>query len=99
MPAANRLGVVVTNRIRGSRLQKIRKRHFMLNPLCVDCEREGKVKVWEELDHIVALANGGTDTDDNRVGLCREHHRIKTAKDFGNTPAPKVAIGRDGWPY
>ncbi|VAV93912.1 hypothetical protein MNBD_ACTINO01-548 [hydrothermal vent metagenome] len=30
-----------------------------------------------DIDHIVAVANGGTTTDDNLAPLCRYHHRIK----------------------
>jgi 5-methylcytosine-specific restriction endonuclease McrA len=69
-----------------------------MNPLCSECEKEGIVREWEELDHHIPIAHGGKDTDDNRVGLCREHHKIKTAKEFGLTYKPKVVIGIDGFP-
>ncbi len=41
---------------------------------------------WVELDHIVALTNGGTDTVDNLQGLCDRHHKQKTAADMGFLP-------------
>jgi 5-methylcytosine-specific restriction protein A len=84
------------NRIRGRALQAIREQHMRANPLCQACEKEGRIKVWEELDHTISLHNHGTDTDDNRQGLCKEHHRLKTAADMGHKP--KATIGPDGWP-
>lgn len=56
----------------------------MMNPLCVHCEAKGIVRLWTQLDHIKALANGGTDTDDNLQGLCDECHAIKTTQDLGH---------------
>lgn len=45
----------------------------MLHPLCVECEKEGFVRLATQLDHIVALVNGGRDFDKdhgkNRQGL------------------------------
>jgi hypothetical protein len=51
------------------------------NPLCQACEKEGRIKVWEELDHIVPLHLGGEDTDDNRQGLCKACHDRKSASE------------------
>lgn len=56
----------------------------MMNPLCVHCQAKGIVRLWDELDHIVALTNGGTDTDDNLQGLCADCHKDKTAEDLGH---------------
>lgn len=83
-------------RIRGRRLARIREQHFRANPLCVRCEAKGRVRLATELDHKVALANGGTDTDDNRQGLCADCHRDKTNEDMGYVDRPR--IGPDGWP-
>lgn len=83
-------------RIRGAELQAMRRRHFRGNPLCVMCQAKGKVRLATELDHIKALVNGGTDTDDNRQGLCEPCHKDKTRIDMGH--APRIAIGLDGWP-
>ena len=68
------------------------------NPLCVRCAEQGRVTLWQELDHTVAMNNDGPDTDDNRQGLCRECHRIKTAEDFGRAAREQISIGSDGWP-
>ncbi len=47
-------------------------------------------------DHIVPLAHGGSDEDSNIRSLCREHHLMRTAEQFGLRR--KVRIGADGWP-
>jgi 5-methylcytosine-specific restriction protein A len=87
-------------RIRGRRLQRIRAQYFASHPLCVMCEAEGRTTLATQLDHIVALTNGGKDFDqddgENRQGLCDECHEIKTNIDLGYTP--KAATGVDGWP-
>jgi hypothetical protein len=69
-------------RIRGRELQEIRYQHFRLYPLCVRCEAAGRTRLATELDHIVALMNGGEDVPSNRQGLCRDCHAIKTAEDL-----------------
>lgn len=83
-------------RITGRKLQAIRAYHRSLNPLCVECQRLGVVREWTQLDHIVALVNGGLDEPSNRQGLCDEHHKAKTEADLGR-PAPR-RIGVDGFP-
>ena len=83
-------------RIRGRKLQRIRNEHFRINPLCVECLKEDRYVTATELDHIVALANGGTETKSNRQGLCKEHHDKKTKLDLKYKP--KVKIGIDGFP-
>lgn len=51
-----------------------------------------------ELDHIVPVGRGGSDTDDNRQGLCVRHHAIKTARDGGYEYHEPRQIGLDGYP-
>ena len=70
-------------RIRGRELQRIRAEHFRAHPLCVHClaKTPPRISVATDLDHTVALENGGTDTPDNRQGLCAECHETKTIKD------------------
>jgi 5-methylcytosine-specific restriction protein A len=84
------------NRIRGRKLQEIRMRHFETYPLCVRCEAKGVVRIATQLDHKVALTNGGTDTHDNRQGLCAECHKAKTSEDMGYRSVQN--IGMDGYP-
>jgi 5-methylcytosine-specific restriction protein A len=89
-----------SKRIRGRKLQEIRKRHFEQFPLCVDCQKQGRVRLATELDHIIALHNGGKDFNEdggtNRAGLCSECHEAKTARDMGYKE--RLAISLDGWP-
>ena len=68
-------------RIRGNSLQKIRRDHFRENPLCVQCEKEGRISLATELDHIVPIAHGGSESDSNRQGLCRYCHDAKSATE------------------
>jgi 5-methylcytosine-specific restriction protein A len=63
--------------------------------LCVACQAKGKITPGAEIDHKVALVNGGDDNPDNLQTLCKECHREKTAQDTGTTYRPE--IGLDGW--
>ena len=91
------------SRVRGRNGQERRKRIWSRDPFCAMC---GKLVVLTypdpsafELDHIVALANGGKDIDSNLQVLCAGPmgcHAKKTARDLGHT-APRV-IGLDGFP-
>lgn len=83
-------------RIRGRRGVELRKRRLRNEPLCRICKAEGKVTLATVPDHIVPLAKGGTDTDDNIRCLCAEHHDQVTREEFGHRR--KVEIGTDGWP-
>lgn len=86
----------MTDRLRGRRLQRIRERRLRDNPLCVRCTKAGRVTLATQIDHIVALCNGGLDVDENRQELCSDCHRAKTAEDMGYKVRPR--IGEDGWP-
>ena len=70
-------------RIRGRRLQRRRQLYRDRQPWCVVCASRGVHRPWTELDHTVAMENGGTDTDDNIQGLCDDCHAAKTAQDMG----------------
>ena len=86
----------MTKRITGRRLQRIRKQVFGEQPICVACKAKGRVTVATQVDHIVALVNGGEDDHDNRQALCEECHEAKTRRDLGQRERPR--IGLDGWP-
>lgn len=81
-------------RIRGRELQARRRRLFEREPLCRSCLSNGIVKQARYADHIVALVNGGSDTEDNLQPLCKDCHDAKTREDLGLRPE----IGVDGWP-
>lgn len=69
----------MTERIRGRKGVELRKHRLRKEPLCRHCYAKGIVKAADEVDHILPLANGGTDTDDNVQSLCHQCHAIKTA--------------------
>jgi 5-methylcytosine-specific restriction protein A len=85
-------------RIRGERLQLIRRRWFALHPLCVLCLAADppRIRVATELDHRIPLHKGGADDSTNRQGLCKECHAAKTSVDRGWAPA--AACDANGLP-
>ena len=85
-----------TQRLRGRPLQTLRRRLLSAQPLCVACQRAGRLNLASELDHIVALVNGGGNEEENLQGLCAPCHVDKTALDLGQRVKP--VIGLDGWP-
>lgn len=68
-------------RLRGRPGERQRKRRRQMHPLCAECAKLGIVRATDEIDHIIPLALGGTDTDDNVQGLCSPHHAEKTATE------------------
>jgi 5-methylcytosine-specific restriction enzyme A len=65
-------------RITGRRLQRMRAELFARSPLCVECEKHGRVTLATQRDHKIPLAEGGTDTPDNEQGLCDDCHSEKS---------------------
>lgn len=59
----------------------MRRELFNAQPLCVLCEREGRVTLATVRDHIINLADGGQDVRSNTQPLCAECHAIKTAEE------------------
>ena len=49
------------------------------NWICKDCNKQ--LPAWFEVDHVIALHNGGTNELDNLVALCRDCHGKITAMD------------------
>lgn len=65
--------------------RKARKRFLALNPLCVICEREGKITEANVVDHIIPH-KGDMELfwdEDNWQSLCTRHHNEKTAREDG----------------
>ena len=62
------------------------------------CQAKGIVRQWVHADHIVALGNGGPDTEANLQGLCSDCHKAKTRADMGHAePATFDVAGNVEW--
>jgi 5-methylcytosine-specific restriction protein A len=73
-----------TQRMRGRAAVDRRARWLSLHPLCVECEKAGRVKVGEVVDHITPLWKGGQDDyETNGQTLCHEHHDAKSLIEAG----------------
>jgi len=80
-------------RARGRAGAAQRERRLSVEPNCRDCAAKGDMRLAEEVDHIVPLAAGGQDTDDNVRSLCRFCHATRTA---ASRAAPKMAQNNGG---
>ncbi len=67
-------------RVRGRRLQALRRALFAAHPLCVMCEAEGRTALAKIRDHIAPLAEGNQDQPNNGgcQGLCQACSDAKT---------------------
>lgn len=73
------------DRVRGRKGHDLRYRRLRNHPLCAECYKRGRVTETEEIDHIIPLAFGGTDTEDNVQGLCVPCHTFKSAVESTST--------------
>lgn len=87
-------------RIRGSAGQKLRARRLArTHGLCEHCLGDNVTRLATIVNHIVPLARGGPDTDENTENLCAAHDAIVTAQQFNKAqPIKGRGIGRDGRP-
>jgi 5-methylcytosine-specific restriction protein A len=46
--------------------------------LCRQCRREGALTLASQVDHVVPVAEGGTDDETNLEAICDLHHLAKT---------------------
>jgi 5-methylcytosine-specific restriction protein A len=62
--------------------QQARAMFLVEHPLCVDCEKEGRVSPATEVDHIIPHRGDKSLfwKADNLQGLCKRHHSTKTAR-------------------
>lgn len=72
---------------------KARKRYLAANPICVECDKEGRLTPATEVDHIEPH-KGDRDLfwdESNWQSLCKSHHSSKTAREDGGWGrAPKA---------
>lgn len=88
-------------RITGRRLQKMRDALFAREPLCRLCAKQGHTTLATIRDHIVPLAEGGTDEDANIQPICAGCDEVKSKSERLRgrglaLPAPSAAEGRGG---
>jgi 5-methylcytosine-specific restriction protein A len=67
-----------------SRWRAYRASYLSRHPLCVECEKQGRVTRATDVDHIVPV-KGQDDPlfwkESNHQSLCGFHHKSKTAKE------------------
>ena len=68
--------------------------------LCQTCERAGRTRQADAVDHVTPKALGGTDDHDNLSSICNECHKTKTDQEASDVHARNAgrSIGADGWP-
>jgi 5-methylcytosine-specific restriction protein A len=70
-----------TERGYGWNWTRLRNRKIRTNPLCEICEKEGRIEVATQVDHILSKDKGGDDSWENLMSLCRRCHDLKTARE------------------
>jgi len=68
-------------RTRGRSWQETRARILRDSPYCAECARAGRVRLADEVDHILPIADGGSDEPGNLQPLCAPCHREKTRRE------------------
>jgi len=69
------------------RWQKARTHYLQEHPLCVECEKQGKVVSATTVDHIQPYREGQVSFYDrsNWQSLCDYHHKAKSMKEIVNS--------------
>jgi len=62
------------------RWQKVRAAYLAKHPLCADCQIARRLTPATDVHHIVKPSDGGSDRDENLMGLCKSCHSRRTAK-------------------
>lgn len=75
-----RIPVLETERLRGRAAVARRAAWLRLHPLCVECEKEGRVTAGDVVDHRVPLWKGGADHESNFQTLCQKPHHDEKSK-------------------
>lgn len=60
--------------------QRVRRMQLAREPLCKDCAGGGRVTLATEVHHIKAVRDGGSNSFDNFMSLCKSCHSKRTAK-------------------
>ena len=70
-------------RVRGRTLQRLRADLFRRHPLCVLClaKQPQRVSAATIRDHVIPLAEGGSDEETNVQAICAQCHQQKTERE------------------
>jgi 5-methylcytosine-specific restriction protein A len=91
-------GMTTAQRGYGYRWQKARERFLRINPLCVYCERAGRVEIAGVVDHKTPH-RGDPElfwNESNWQSLCKPCHDGAKAREERGSPTPH-RISADGW--
>jgi 5-methylcytosine-specific restriction protein A len=66
--------------------------------LCQPCLEAKRFTPANQVDHILAKANGGTDDPANLRAICSPCHTKKTLADQGKQSRKRRTIDLSGWP-
>jgi 5-methylcytosine-specific restriction protein A len=65
----------------GRRWAKLRLLFLRSNPLCAECQAQGRIASACQVDHVLAREKGGTDDEGNLRALCHSCHSKKTYRE------------------
>jgi 5-methylcytosine-specific restriction protein A len=60
--------------------RKLRRMHLAQEPLCHDCKQRGVITVGVDVHHILAKRDGGDNSADNLMTLCKSCHSVRTGR-------------------
>ncbi|MGF7163146.1 5-methylcytosine-specific restriction endonuclease McrA [Rhodoligotrophos appendicifer] len=88
-----------TDRGYGAAWRRLRARHLSQHPLCVFCEKMGRIEAATVVDHRTAHKGDHMLMFDpgNLQSLCKVHHD-STKQSMERTGKPLRIIDSDGWP-
>jgi 5-methylcytosine-specific restriction protein A len=62
----------------GKEWRTLSKQYLTEHPLCVECEKRGRLTPSHEVHHIIPVKRGGTHESKNLMALCRACHSAIT---------------------
>lgn len=80
-PWATNEGKTAHQRGYGARWRRLRAVVLASEPLCRQCDREGRIAAARIVDHVVPKAEGGTDEMSNLQPLCLRCSNEKTQRE------------------
>jgi len=74
--------------------RRLRAWYLAQHPLCVECERAGRVVAAQEVDHVTPISAGGARLDpENLQALCTPCHSRKTFAESRRAAPPPLEGG------